>query len=818
MPSQFFDSVFKYTDPVRYFKANDPYYYEVDNIPLKQLQENCNFLKDQIERLSGISTPEREDYGIDRSGFTELQPYVDETNNIVRVRPGRYTARINDAYTIEPLQFITQTLGFNLGESKIWSVKTNIDELLRLSLDKVKDGVIQNALNMNGFFERIFTYPVNLVTDRLYAGLGGSGRIGASNLSGTYNWPYPNQTGYGIWYNTTTSSMIFPRFGNTSTGKFINNRLEADFIKRWRGVIRTAIVDVPQELSIQVPSFDDDDLFFINASGQRQTVFCNHRIDLVFIYSKPIDMSAVSINDGIPRQINSPILGILKGAGLGVNLTDGRIVGGSNIPMEEPRINLQDNNILSVAGDEFGLNTGFSGVKGSFPSPEDLMNISPLLSENLETDNFALIGQSILPVAYIVVRRNARVTAESNAIVLSTDVYDIRPFFRTTELSYNERAGLAAAVPQASIANPVATEGYVDHTAELISERINEVEARIPALPPITPRVVGVGTIKGGLGYGVEGVLKDFLKKKFNTNETIIDEEIRRYFGYPNGTIFNYNPDWDLARWTTDSDLLGGNPGSKMYDWINYSFSKRVSTRSGRNTAQYFPSGLATSHDGFTGFPVRDGSQADHGPRWPRGYYSFFYVSKTIKINKANVPWMADYKVNVTLSNCVPLSSRRSHEPGGYRAAPGVTICNSWVSKREISSQDAEFTIFVAWAAEDQYRFGNVGFGSRRMGFWSPKVARVLPLYSSHAKSGVIYNGFAVINKAIMSEVGHLNGGNPGHETSENLLNVPNPAFYGDTAVGVALYPTVQFEIIGIPSSFQPAKDFRPTNTSITLI
>ena len=42
------ESVYRFTDPVRLFKANDPYYFEVDNIPLKQLQENCLWLKDQI--------------------------------------------------------------------------------------------------------------------------------------------------------------------------------------------------------------------------------------------------------------------------------------------------------------------------------------------------------------------------------------------------------------------------------------------------------------------------------------------------------------------------------------------------------------------------------------------------------------------------------------------------------------------------------------------------------------------------------------------------------------------------------------------------
>jgi hypothetical protein len=44
----FKESSFVFTDPIRYFKENDPYYWEVDNIPLKQLQENCMWLKGQI--------------------------------------------------------------------------------------------------------------------------------------------------------------------------------------------------------------------------------------------------------------------------------------------------------------------------------------------------------------------------------------------------------------------------------------------------------------------------------------------------------------------------------------------------------------------------------------------------------------------------------------------------------------------------------------------------------------------------------------------------------------------------------------------------
>ena len=42
------ESAYRFTDPIRYYKANDPYYWEVDNIPLKQLHENSLWLKDQL--------------------------------------------------------------------------------------------------------------------------------------------------------------------------------------------------------------------------------------------------------------------------------------------------------------------------------------------------------------------------------------------------------------------------------------------------------------------------------------------------------------------------------------------------------------------------------------------------------------------------------------------------------------------------------------------------------------------------------------------------------------------------------------------------
>ena len=44
---QWIESAYKFTQPVRYFKNNDPYHWEIDNIPIKQLEENVLWLKDQ---------------------------------------------------------------------------------------------------------------------------------------------------------------------------------------------------------------------------------------------------------------------------------------------------------------------------------------------------------------------------------------------------------------------------------------------------------------------------------------------------------------------------------------------------------------------------------------------------------------------------------------------------------------------------------------------------------------------------------------------------------------------------------------------------
>ena len=90
-PEQWKPSPHAFTEPIRYFKSNDPYYWQVDNIPIKQLEQNILWLRDQVNlNTSSQSTS--------RKNFDELRPFATGSDFKVSIQPGRYTSRINDAY------------------------------------------------------------------------------------------------------------------------------------------------------------------------------------------------------------------------------------------------------------------------------------------------------------------------------------------------------------------------------------------------------------------------------------------------------------------------------------------------------------------------------------------------------------------------------------------------------------------------------------------------------------------------------------------------------------------------------------------------
>jgi hypothetical protein len=500
----FTESQYRFTSPIRYFKANDPIYYEVDNIPLKQLHENDMWLKDQIFNLR-LST----EGGVERQNINELRPYVTGSDNVIKVKPGRFTARINDAYSITPLQVITKIAGDAVDAYNTWTAESLSSANLASVIQAFKQAV---AINLNGLVERAFTRPafipdtadttytsyarpqINLITgteqDTGQPPYPGVGAILWSNFNDSRSSQLPSTSYFIRQYDSFQATIGFSRLGSAETA----------FIKRWRGVARTAVVDVPDELNIEVPRFNEEDYFYYNEQGVKvYLTAATQRVDLLFIYSKPVDTSSVTIGkyvNGTPSVITKAELGIVYGAGLGVNFKQSntrnqQVLDANGVTKNFPATDdstLPDGTMKMLAhfGDELGQNTGFgssgSTIRGSFPAPDDLMNLSPLLDESLSTSSITLVGQSVLPIAYIVVKKNANLNSEGVPVISSSDVIDIRPFFRTTELSYNERAGIAAAVPSLSIANPVVTQSELDYELKKVR---TDVISRIPTIPNV---------------------------------------------------------------------------------------------------------------------------------------------------------------------------------------------------------------------------------------------------------------------------------------------------------------------------------------------
>ncbi len=846
----YYDSNYNYIAPVRHFKSNDPYYYEVDNIPIKQLEESKNFLKDQVDGI--LRDRANFKVEIDRSGFTELQPFVTGSDRKVRIKAGRYTARVNDAFNLSPLQVIEQVAGFSntteggaTSDLNTYEVEKIRGAAVSAALDNFQQGVLGTALNMNGLAERTFTYPIpdedgidavgapqflnvnsieayinRSVNTRALTSTGSTGEPTLPNIIGNlYHGGQLEKEKLQLIRNVFTAG-VFP--DATQAG-----RLESAFIKRWRGAIRTSIVDVSGELAVTVPDFDESDFFYTDANGDQQSLAATQRIDLVFIYSKAIDQTETTLATRDPGEltnkvIRKPALGILKGAGIGVSRNFG--------PNETGNVNLQDLDgtpiMLAHPGDEAGEYTGFETstagvIRGSFPAPYDLLNMAPVLSENLETSSIALIGQSILPVAYIRVT-NAGTTAD---ILEDQDVIDIRPFFRTTELAYNERAGIAAATPQLSIANPVATESALEKTRKevfgTLSRRIDNLE--IPSEAP--SRIVGMGTVCGGMRYGPEGAL--FRQASPNIpggpdqkswNE--LADLAESFFNYIPGSI-TFETGWDPAPWSLTKTP---NPGRRGADAIHVSWPMAVQST---NPHKYDTPPFRYTVSMGTNNTIRKVSQARSGDNYA-GMVSFgikrpkndeitalpaveythlgqnvviHFCRKIIRINRDEVPWMTDYSVNCQLLNCIPLSARANG--GAKRQGHAAGASNIWVNKLK-----DYFVINVAWVANDfnaimdpnnfsQPEGQGIPWANRNdleelAAFALPEIPitepgdfQQFPVESRQMPGGITNQGTEVVANVNTNLT-------PGSGLANKVTNIAN-----FTDVTPVLYPTVQYEIIG---------------------
>lgn len=749
----FKDSVYRFTDPIRYFKANDPYYWEVDNIPLKQLAENTQWLKDQI--VGGIKNIK-----VTRADIDELRPFVEGTNNVIKVKPGRFSARINDAYDLTPLQRITQLLGESVGEFNVWVADTTNNTQMTAILDRIKSTLAIDSLNLNGLSERAFTYPIKnsdfVATDYIQASPTTTGLVGLKKPI------FPISEVLGWCKATSETDYIIQTYSQNLEHGFIGlANAESTFIKRWRGIARIAIVDVPYELEIDVLPFNPNEHFYKDERGLEMWLPATKRIDLLFIYSKPVDTSSTTIakyaGNSTPTKITQPQLGILHGAGVGINFHYKTSV--NQFEGESAFINTDGRTgMISHPADENSTTNGFlaSSIHGSFPAPDDLMNLAPALSEKLAATNYALIGQTILPIAYIVVNQGAPVNAQGKFVLQDTNIIDIRPFFRTTELAYNERAGIAAAIPALSLANPAVGKAQLDVELKNVYDDLSAKLNAKNSTPEPLPRVVGAGYLMGGMNFGVEGAYADFLKSVFgqSTSNARLKQEIVTRWGLPTDIVIPDLPDWDLAKWCLQSSLT--EKGSYPNDRIN------VHAKSGGATdyGVYSDKALATKVRGF-------GTDNSFGID---NLVNIQYARKVINIDRTKVPWMKDYIVQANFLNCVPLSTRATTFQGETAAgAQGI-----WIEKRQ-----NQFVIYCAWVANDQFPSKNAGTEKKLI-----PGGNFFETYPNNNREGHWYAGFMVTNLDMVDAANS------------------DQTFGGVSQAGVAIYPSITFQVIGIPNNF----------------
>lgn len=574
---------YKFTQPIRYYKANDPYYYEVDNIPLRQLEENILHLKDYLRGASqgSILTSESE---LDLRNIKQLRPTIEGYNSrTIKVNAGWFSARINDAYDVAPIlsKFLLREDALREGGGpaiipdleNVWTdtLRTNVWDAFTTDTTAT-----DRAFNMNGL-EVAYTFHSTP------GGLGGNWGVTLPTKlnSEEGNYPYYDKTDPGQdkkWPLQTHSKLCPWDMGGTITASpfcdvtllCYNYKSLQDvhlaFVKMWRSPFRTAVVDFPEQ-TIEVPAWDEDDFWYYDSDPKSPTAGINRidsatqRIDLLVAYAVPIDASGATLgnyasnftNVGTvtPKKIFSPQLGIVRGAGVGIR-DDSHRHDNETIPTQffgvttpqpgEPKILANTND--ATAGASTGLkNAKGVVINGSFPSPDDLVNMAPILAtekENLtNTEKFQLIGQTALPLAYIVVNEN-------KAVLSNDDILDIRPFMRTAELTYNERAGVAAANPALSLANPAVGAYQLQDTVNTL--RMDPTLRNTGAGAQRNGSVIYADIVQGGLAYGVEGTLLSMVEDGALT------------------TASTESP-WQLARETTSYKASDGENYAKNGLW-----------------------------------------------------------------------------------------------------------------------------------------------------------------------------------------------------------------------------------------------------------
>lgn len=749
----FKSSTHKFTDPIRIFKANDPYHFTIDNLPLQQLLENDRWLKDQID--SGVV-----DESGTRAGFQELKPFANGSDNVIHVNPGQYHARINDAYSKTQMQRL-KLFNYIAGKRTFSNEGEFSKEQMNAIIARIKSSLSSDALFLNGLTEQTQLWQPDILQ--------------GSNITGaTYN--------TNSLYFSTGGNRDLPLYAKVNYNDIIRlelkhdtlQKLSTEFVRMYRGVGRLAVVSIDEELTIEIPAFEDKDFTYRNqTTGVDEFLPAQHRIDLVFIYSHPIDASATTIpkysgTSQSPQTITKPILGIVKGAGL---IITSSITGRDSFIFDDGT-SINHHQILASVADQNNSNNGFKSlnIHGSFPLPEDLMNLAPNIVENLESNNLQLIGQSVFPVCYVVVRKNATVNAAGQPIISPSDVIDIRPFFRTAELTYNERAGILMATPPLSPANTAVGTYQLDKELSNLFERVRS-DLLGQGSDIQIPKVVAGGTVWGGRKFGPEGAVRLAAKELNGIGDNSLP--------FSEAPIL---PDWDYAYYWNMNPPAGAtsDKGQRRNDYVNtYVLGPGNSFDSGTG-ADTISQAIKQIGTEKTTYSVSNQTRS--------GAYSVHWCKKEILIDRTAVPWMNDYTVDCQFENCFPQTSR-NNESGSQSVSDDAGSAAIWVEKKF-----DRFIIYVAWVANTIRAWQQSGNAEGE-----PRNNR----------DSAAYSGFIVRH----SDMGLPTSNNISYNST---VNSSNNASTKAPHMGACTYPTVSFKITGYPASYFH-KTLAQGNTTATI-
>jgi len=369
---------------IRLYQPNDPYYWQVDNLPLTDLLNNDIVLEERIglleDAVKGLADNNKGSFGL--GALADLKPYTEpaagESQDFgkVFVRPGKFTARM---------------------------------------------------------------------------------QLPASRESGWRMMRDDNN-------NFNNTSFAGDQGLNSTT-------LSEDFVRFTRGLGRTSVVELYPEIdgsdkSVLIESFDTEE-FNSNAAPEE-------RLDLVYIKATAA-LDTDHTNIGIPLAS----LGVIKGAYFRTDGAAGLRSNGSRFETATARL---AGRMTGMASSEITTGTNF----GSVPSPDDLTNLAWHRSDvnftpgnsaawaNLLQGNVETQAAFTLPIAYVRVPQGY--TAGQPIPV--DNVLDIRPFFRSTELSYSERAAIVAAyAPNGS--NPFVTDSRMMFEISKAELRVEELATAV---------------------------------------------------------------------------------------------------------------------------------------------------------------------------------------------------------------------------------------------------------------------------------------------------------------------------------------------------